>query len=91
MRKTHFIRVRFWEAQAILEGVKTSVIHHGDYADYEVGDTIRFEVVKNSGAGKVEHHPLSRQVYSITFKDRGYGLRDGFICLSLRRENRAGR
>lgn len=77
----HNLKIRDQFADAVLSGEKTFEVRYNDRG-YNKGDQIVFTVV--DGIGWIDH-PLNNKVYEITYVLSGWGIREDFVVLGIKR------
>lgn len=81
--RTHKIKILKDFADAVLSGDKTFEIRENDRG-YQKGDHIRFKVL-DDGRFKNDGHEINSLEYEITYVLSGWGLKNGYVALGIRR------
>lgn len=86
--KTHTLKLNIKFCDAIFNGEKTFEVRYND-RNFQKGDHIKFIPVDDNGEplchyGKPLHHYISDKEYKITYVLKGWGLKDGYVALSIR-------
>lgn len=79
--KTHKLKLNIDFCDAILSGERTFDIQGNDQG-FQKGDKIIFEPYKMSAP--FIKHPISEKVYVITYVLSGWGLKNGYVVLSIK-------
>lgn len=78
--KIHEIKLDIEFCDAVLNGEKTFEIRKNDRG-YQKGDRIKFAPVD----GLIHaYHKVSKQEYEITYVLSGWGLKEGYVALSIK-------
>lgn len=79
---THNLKIRDQFADAVLSGEKTFEVRYNDRG-YNKGDQIVFTVIDD--VTRPVDHPLNNKVYEITYVLSGWGIREDFVVLGIKR------
>ena len=80
----HMIKIRESFANAVLRGDKTFEIRKNDRG-YQKGDSVQFTVLYDSDGCEMIDHPLSKNLYEITYVLSGWGIEDGYVVFGIKR------
>lgn len=83
--KTHELSILQAFADAIYNGDKTFELTEND-REYQKGDHIKF-TVRNSLTLKQINHALNDCEYEITYVLSGWGLKENYVVLAIKRLN----
>ncbi len=81
--KTHELKLNIEFCDAVLSGKKSFEIRKNDRG-FQKGELIRFKPVNNSG--KAICHEIENCTYKITYILSGWGLKDDYVALAIRKE-----
>lgn len=82
MAQTHYIKLRFEYAGAVLCGDKNFEIRYNDRG-YQKGDLVRFSVVDEEGNRM--NHELNHAMFEISYLVHGYGLKDDWCVFGIKK------
>lgn len=82
MAQTHYIKLRFEYAGAVLCGDKNFEIRYNDRG-YQKGDRVRFSVVDEEGNRM--NHDLNHVMFEISYLIHGYGLKDDWCVFGIKK------
>jgi hypothetical protein len=86
MKKIHDLKILFDYAEMIRQGIKSFELRNND-RDFHSGDLIRFRVVDYFTAPMVD---FEKTLFEITcVVEFPAALKDGFVCLGIRKFNDA--
>ncbi len=80
--QVHELKILEDFATAILVGDKPFEIRKNDRG-FQKGDLISFWVINSKGLN--EPHELNNRLYEITYVLNGFGLRNDYVCLGIKR------
>lgn len=80
--KIHKLKLDIAFCDAVLNGLKTFEIRKND-RDFQIGDHIKFIPVDALGTCK---HNIIKKEYEITYVLNGWGLKDNYVALAIRKE-----
>lgn len=78
----HELKLQKQFAQSVLDGTKSFEIRENDRG-FQKGDIIEFIVM--DGPFNDISHPLNKQEYEITYVLSGWGLKEGYVALGIKR------
>lgn len=82
MAQTHYIKLRFEYAGAVLCGDKNFEIRYNDRG-YQKGDLVRFSVVDEEGNRM--NHEINHEMFEISYLVHGYGLKDDWCVFGIKK------
>lgn len=77
----HILKLNMEFADAVLSGDKSFEIRYNDRG-YQKGDLIQFQV--NDGPFEL-NHPLNKETFEITYIISGWGLKENWVALSIKK------
>ena len=81
MARVHCLKLDIEFCAAVYNGEKSFEIRQNDRG-YQTGDVIRFKAVEN---GQPVDHPINHATFDITYVLNGWGLKNGFVALAIRK------
>lgn len=81
MTRVHSLKLDIEFCAAVYNGEKSFEIRQNDRG-YQTGDVIRFKAVKN---GQPVDHPINHATFDIAYVLNGWGLKNGFVALAIRK------
>lgn len=81
MARVHCLKLDIEFCAAVYNGKKSFEIRQNDRG-YQTGDIIRFKAVKN---GQPVVHPINFATFDIAYVLNGWGLKNGFVALAIRK------
>lgn len=82
MAKVHTIKIREDFCDALMNGEKTFEIRKNDRG-YQTGDVLQFKPVDSIGLpvkSRIEH-----EVFDVLYILSGLGLKNGYVCMAIKR------
>ena len=79
--RIHELKISKWYAKDVLDGDKSFEVRYNDRG-FQKGDLIHFTVLDDGAV--VFGHPLSMEVFEITYVHSGLGLKEGYVALSIK-------
>lgn len=83
----HKIKIEEHFADAIVSGEKTFEVRKND-RNYQKGDIVEFIATTKSQSGmwtyEDKYHEIAGRTYEITYVLSGWGLKDGYVCFSIK-------
>ena len=83
MSKTHNLKLDYEFCDAVLNGEKTFEIRINDRG-FQKGDFIQFTSTYG-GCKLKECHPINNEKFEITYVLNGYGLKDDYVVLAIKK------
>ena len=88
MAPLHTLKIEKPYADAILDGDKVFEVRYNDRG-FQKGDLIRFVTLTEDFSKSPDStHPLTNKIYQITYVHSGLGMKEGYVVLSIKPDNR---
>lgn len=79
---THRLKILDSFANDVLDGSKSFELRYND-RNYQRGDYVKFVVVDEDGGRQT--HPLNDVLFRVVYVLGGWGLKDGYVALGLKK------
>lgn len=79
---THRLKILDSFANDVLDGSKSFELRYND-RNYQRGDYVKFVVVDEDGDRQT--HPLNDVLFRVVYVLGGWGLKDGYVALGLKK------
>ena len=81
---THQLKIGECFAESVLNGEKSFEVRFNNDRGFQKGDKVQFTVVDDINI-PIMFHPLNKETFVITYVLSGYGLKEGYVVIGIKK------